>query len=347
MPSRDIPGSITDMAHYDFSDTPDGVPYFNFIKTYSGWLHGYCKQNISSKVDLLMLHYGKMQFTELNKQLHYLYTNSAVFFTKDDCKETIRIFNKLLYIKGWFYKYIKKSTLKTPLLVNNIDLQLEEFKDSDKNVVTINCNKLVYTFRISELLSIYRHSTTNLDYDIPKPLLPMNPYTNEQFTLKQHYIIYDKLLDYYCGLRRTLPEHYILFKNSYFDTELFYKKYYVFLMYKTIRTTVKNMTLIEWLSEMDRLCGGLDSHCKICFNKLKNVRTIFKNVLELWLLNENDIWIFGCGLNEYNRIAKSNKQHFQQTHYITHRLIKRAGKSIHSINSHTVSTMNRFLTNFI
>ena len=347
MSSRDTTGSITNIEQYDFSNIPDGVPYFNFIKTYSGWLHGYCKQNISSKVDLLIFCYSKMKFIELNTQLHYLYTASAVFFTEDDCKETVNIFNKLVYIRSWLYKYTKKSTLKTPLLVNNIDLQLEEFKDSDKNVVTINCNKRVYTFRISELLSIYRHSTTNLDYDIPKPLLPMNPYTNEQFTLKQHYIIYDKLLDYYCGLRRTLPEHYMLFKNSYFNTGLFYKKYYVFLMYKTIRATVKNMTLREWLFEMDRLCGVIKTHCKICFNKLKNVRIIFANVLELWLLNESDIWVFGCGLDEYKRIAKSNKLYFKKKHYITHRLIKRAGKSIHSINSHTVNTMNRFLTNFI
>jgi len=338
---------IEDTNIYHFQTMSTANTSFDFTDPYSGWLKKYFKEKIGSKLDEMITYYNKKQFIELNTLLHFMYNNTTVFFTESDCIETIDIFNKLLYIKYWLYKYTKRSFLNPAILVNNIDLQLCQFSDSDKNTIRVNCDNSIYTFRIYELLSIYMHSTTNLDYEIPKPLLPKNPYTNEEFTLKQHYVIYEALLNYYCALRRTLPEHYILFKNSYFDTTLFYKKYYVFLMYKTILVSVNTMSNREWLYELDSRCKMIKGYCKICLKKCKNARNIFKNVLELLMLNENDIWAFGSGRNEYIRIAKSNKLYFGKKHYIKHRIIRRPQQSVLSINSRSMNSINAFLSDFM
>tara|TARA_B100001093_G_scaffold505970_2_gene564156 strand:- start:765 stop:2042 length:1278 start_codon:yes stop_codon:yes gene_type:complete len=313
---------------------------FNFTNKYKGWFSCLnCKGHIKILLNRLFIYKSNKNYKKLNKELHYLYSNNTVFLTPNDCKFTVDTYNKLCSLRSFLYKYIYPTlnTYKSGLhkkynglelkdkleVANLIDLQFNKFNDNDVNYVQIVSNDKIYNFRISEVISIYKFSIHNGEWIIPKPINAKNPYTNEDITLKQHYTIYKKLLEFYCKKQKCLPEHYVLLKNSYFDIELFNKKYYCYLLYKSAVKESSNLSDNEWLINIDNYLTEFPHYCAKCFYKTKNVRKIFSGILELFFLNENEVYSYGDGEIEYEKLAKENNLYFDSKHEVFHRKYRR------------------------
>jgi hypothetical protein len=303
-----------------------------FTDKYKGWISKviFCKPAIQIVINRLLILKTSNNYKKLNKELRYLRNGTTIFLTPYDCEFVLNTFNKITTIRHFLNKYVY-STLKVKNInpketINSQDLQFQEFTPQDKNVVTIENDSKIYKFRISEILTIYKFAVYNIDsnYMIPEPIIPKNPYTNEELTLRQQYILYEKLLSYFCKKGKTLPEHYILMKNSYFSTEKFKIKYYCYLIYKCAITETQNLSDDEWFMNIDNYLCEYEHYCRICFRKTKNVRKLFSGILELFVLNEHDVYSYGDAENEYIKIAKKHGLVFDEKHEMTHRRISRA-----------------------
>ena len=312
----------------------------NFTNKYKGWFSCLnCKGHIQILLNRLFILKKNKNYKKINKELLYLYNNTTIFLTPNDCKFTIDTFNKLCRLRHFLYKYVyptlniyksglqKKyngTQVKHNLEVANLnDLQFNKFNETDTNLVQIVSNNKIYNFRISEIISIYKFSLNNHEWVVPEPMNPKNPYTNEELTLKHHYTIYKKMLEFYCKKQKCLPEHYILLKNSYFNVELFNKKYYCYLLYKAAVTESNNLSDSEWFLNINNYLIDYPHYCAKCFYKTKNVRKIFSGILELFVLNENEVYSYGDAETEYEKLAKENNLYFDSKHEVFHRKYRR------------------------
>lgn len=303
-----------------------------FTDKYKGWISKviFCKPAIQIVINRLLILKTSNNYKKLNKELKYLINGTTIFLTPYDCEFVLNTFNKITTIKHFLNKYVyptlKVKNINPKETINSQDLQFQEFTPLDKNIVTIENDSKIYKFRISEILTIYKFAVYNIDsnYMIPEPITPKNPYTNEELTLRQQYILYEKLLSHFCKKGKTLPEHYILMKNSYFSTEKFKIKYYCYLIYKCAITETQNLSDDEWFMNIDNYLCEYDHYCRICFRKTKNVRKLFSGILELFVLNEHDVYSYGDAENEYTKIAKKYGLLFDEKHEMTHRRISRA-----------------------
>tara|TARA_Y100000389_G_scaffold189473_1_gene213254 strand:- start:1531 stop:2751 length:1221 start_codon:yes stop_codon:yes gene_type:complete len=331
-------------SFFRFQRNSDSAVNINFTEKYKGWLSIiYCKSIIKIVLNRLDILKKNNNYKKLNKELKYLHNRNTVFLTPYDCEFVINTFSKLTIIRHFLNKHVystlKKRKNKEINIINNQDLQFNDIHNYDKNIIKLENNSKIYQFRISEILAIYKFAVYNInsDYIIPEPITPKNPYTNEELTLRQQYIIYDKILDYYCKKGRSLPEHYILMKNSYFSTDKFKKKYYCYLIYKCAVTETNNLSEDDWFMNIDNYLGEYDHYCRICFKRTKNVRKIFSGILELFVLNEHDIFSYGDAISEYMKIAKNHNLIFDDKHEIMHRRVVRARRRATWRNNQTIT----------
>ena len=70
----------------------------DFISKNKGWFQFGYKNEIQLKIQTFIEHYNNHNFAILNNELYYLYKNSVVFFTTDNCIQTADIFMKLIKI---------------------------------------------------------------------------------------------------------------------------------------------------------------------------------------------------------------------------------------------------------
>ena len=334
----------TSESFFRFQRNSNSEVNINFTEKYKGWLSIiYCKSAIRIVLNRLDILKKNNNYKKLNKELKYLHKRTTVFLTPYDCEFVINTFVKLTIIRHFLNKHVYSTLTKRKnrekKFLNNQDLQFNEINSYDKNIIKLENNNKIYQFRISEILTIYKFAIYNVnpDYIIPEPTTPKNPYTNEELTLRQQYIIYDKILDYYCKKGKSLPEHYILIKNSYFSTDKFKKKYYCYLIYKCAVTETNNLSDDEWFMNIDNYLVEYDHYCRICFKKTNNVRKIFSGILELFVLNEHDIFSYGDAISEYMKIAKKHNLIFDDKHEIMHRRVVRARRRATWRNNQTTT----------
>lgn len=90
-------------------------------------------------------------------------------------KKIYNIFSYLVRLYRW--KKYKHSSVDVDLCGDSLDTLPEIHK------IQLIQNKTIYTFRISDLLNIWKNALTTSIYLNPIPKLPKNPYTNIKFTI--------------------------------------------------------------------------------------------------------------------------------------------------------------------
>lgn len=81
---------------------------------------------------------------------------------------------------------------------NDTDLCLNDLSDLSDNIkydLYIQKTNTVYTFRISDLISVIENALTHAPDNIIEPYFPRNPYTNQDFTNAELYNIYFRIKD--------------------------------------------------------------------------------------------------------------------------------------------------------
>lgn len=116
-------------------------------------------------------------------QAHNLVFNNS-FLNKEDKNN---IFNYFAKIKNFYNSFSYIARLFTWKKYKHFSLDcdlygtpLNTFPDNQK--IKLIQNKTIYTFRLSDLLSIWNVSLSNSIYLTPVPLIPKNPYTNIKFS---------------------------------------------------------------------------------------------------------------------------------------------------------------------
>jgi len=98
-----------------------------------------------------------------------------------------KYYNSFSYFSRLFkWKKCKKFSIDTDLCGTPLNLL------SNNQKIKLIQNNTIYTFRLSDLLNIWKNSLTNNIYLNPNPLQPNNPYTNIKFSLSNMVNIFIK-----------------------------------------------------------------------------------------------------------------------------------------------------------
>lgn len=323
-------------------DPPNTKINYNFLLSNLKY-----KFNIKDKaawyLDELYTLYLNKNFDSLNKKLQKFYEGNVLFLLEDDRKLALDCFRKLILIRNFIRKklfYIHCDSLE---LSNETDLSYNTINLKDSDILSlVNCRKYKYCFRISEFMNLYRYALFNHDDEISEPVVVKNPYTGQNLSLHQHYIIYQDILEYYCKKKKCLPEFYVIFKNSYFDIKQFYCKYYVQLNYNAINNYVKDMNFRQWIFSISEYVSEQSFFCQKCFRKKANIRQIFSHSLQIFMLNDLDMFSYGDGLDNFIDICKKNSLYFPKKHSHMNRAVftpNRRGRTLR-VSGNDLSQLN-------
>ena len=95
------------------------------------------------------------------------------------------------------------------------------------------------------------------------------------------------------------------------------------MLYKSAVGEVINISTNEWFMNMDDYLSSSTHYCKKCFQKNRSIRKQFEGILELFVLNDQNVYTYGDAMRNYSKIAKKNNLFFKANHYISHRKFKR------------------------
>lgn len=144
-------------------------------------------------------------------------------------QRTIKSFKKLIFI--WRLKNATKSSVDIDLLMNSLNSYPEEQK------VSVYHNKTIYTFRLTDIINIWKESLAKSITMSPMPELPKNPYTNLKFD-RGH------LLKFYIHIRYhskfMVPKIIQQFIDCEMNIELFRIHAYPDLIHTSIDNYIKN-----------------------------------------------------------------------------------------------------------
>lgn len=119
---------------------------------------------------------------------------NALFISQETRNMLLDIFSKNQKYYWTFKNFFRKIHLKTFKKFNvDYDLYMNPLSDIPKHLLVDiydKDNSTIYSFRISDLISIINNCLTNSYEFFAEPLKPRNPYTNINFTKAQLYHIY-------------------------------------------------------------------------------------------------------------------------------------------------------------
>jgi hypothetical protein len=164
--------------------------------------------NVELKFKILFGTLLDRDYSVFNK-FSFFYEILHNFWIKEDKKEVdlfIDYFCKIQKTYNALNRFAYNYKCKKTKLVVNIDMGLNESKESDKDVICIFQNKVKYLFCANDLLNIIKISLTNTYMFFSEPLNIKNPYNNMPFNKSTLYNIF----------------FFIKYKTNYYE-ELFFK----------------------------------------------------------------------------------------------------------------------------
>ena len=264
------------------------------------------------------------KYEKLGYMLDQINNKTRIFYMKID----YLTFNKLIkafYKIRQFYFRIKTPKYKIFNYVNEYSLSLIPINQI-KNVISITIKNSIYRFSAVELISIYKYSLSSISpnfYYNQNMIPPKNPYTNIRFNMRENFILFKKIKNYLFSIGKNIPSYLLSYKECYFNLK-FYKKLNINkLTLISINKYVSEMSQEDFMIEFNEMIEDKiiqNIYCKHCY-KSKNLYKIFKQSVIYYLLNSNNIYIFGNYIREFIQKAKINNLCFDKSHRIYHKLI--------------------------
>ena len=289
---------------------------------------------VNSDFCLLITCINNRDYFKIGETITGLENKTKAFYSPDMKKELLLLLKSFLVIRRYIQRrYINKSTARR---VNELSLSLSPIKPEKS--IELYINNIIYVFDINELLKIYKYSLYSIDSNLYLNATlnsPKNPYTNIVFTLKEKIILYNKFKDYYISIGRSFPVYLEKFKGVYFDIDLYLRYNFDSLMLKSVSAYIQDLSKKQFDSEfkimIDSSFSSRNSYCKYCYKK-RDLRELFSKTLKLYILNSNNIFIFGNYTREFCEIAEKNNLYFDKGHIKLHRRRLRAS-NLRSFNS--------------
>jgi hypothetical protein len=93
-------------------------------------------------------------------------------------------------------------------------------------------------------------------------------------------------------------------------------------MFKSVSAYIEDLSQREFDIEFKTMIASAvytkQNYCRYCYKK-NELRKNFSKILGLYILNSNNILIFGCYLTEFRIFLEKNKLEFGHTHIKHHR----------------------------
>ena len=195
-----------------------------------------------------------------------------------DSKNILNIMNR--FLKKLKFKIYKKYE-------NNRDLRFIPFEKYDKSeIIDIIQNKTVYSFRILDLINLWKISLYSNETMFPKPTNLKNPFTNMIF---KKYNLYNIFISF-SKTNFIIPDCILEFYKCNFDMNYFKKKFFPKLQYNAIENYSKvgsvsdhHDYIVSMLHDFRKTTNYafVESRCSI-FKKMKIV-DLLRNVLSCYL----------------------------------------------------------------
>ena len=267
--------------------------------------------------------YKHKEFRRIGMLMEFLINKTKALYLDEMYVSLLNHIDAIVKIKNFINKY--KNRYKTPpLKINNLSLNLTSF---NKNYVKININNSIYTFDIKNLVKLYKFSLLNVNkyYYLNCKLEPLkNPYTNIEFSIKEHIIFYENISKFYMKIGKFLPNFLVDFKICYFNTRIYKNFKSDILCYNSVNSYLLNTTKLVLNIEFKTMIRGsslLERHyCSLCF-KCIDIRLHFLHAIKLYILNSNSIYSFGLFEEEYVRMCSLLNIKLEPNHIKSHRRI--------------------------
>jgi hypothetical protein len=222
----------------------------------------------------------------------YLVSNK--FINETTRRELYELLDAVAYKANLSYKYGKIwfiNCIKNKDSVNGFDLELNSISDNTKDVIVYldMVNRRKYLFSQKDFKKIIKSRLENsYVYDhIPEPLIITNPYTNREIGRLELMAIDEMLID--------SPLIWKLYKDCYYDIELFRTIHHTYLLNVSVVSYVDQMEDIDILFYINDifLYYEIWNYCKECLNTYVGFdKKELKGIIIQWLLSKKVLDVF-------------------------------------------------------
>lgn len=233
--------------------------------------------------------FGENNEISLIKKFHrFVYENIVIKTSEKErylmafyqIQKNLKALKRLVFI--WRLNKAKQSTITTDLLMNDIG----SFPESQ--VVKIYQLGVIYTFRISDIINLWKVALTSSVTMMPFPKVPKNPYLNIDFHLGH-------LIKFYIAIRFKsnfmVPNIIQEFINCSMNLNKFRFKCFPQLMDYAIRHHVEHSEIsilyydcVSMVANYSHKINGRTMLPEICYAKKKQAVAVLKPVLLKYLL---------------------------------------------------------------
>jgi len=214
-------------------------------------------------------------------------------------------------------KYFRQKKTK---LVNTKTLTYLDFDDiPNENIVYITRNNAVYRFHNDEIVKLFDYAIFNQHEGFAEPIIPKNPYTNEEFTTIELINIY-KIVN--STSKKNILSLRLLHEASY-SLEILKELFGSYLNTHACRVYIRELSNKGWervFNEFIHECGYSRKICFKCIkNQYPNMREIFTPLLVRSMVETNLEYANCKSFLMFNRLIKAYSLRVDKRHYISHR----------------------------
>ena len=208
--------------------------------------------------------------------------NNFYFSQKQNEKEELfNLFCKIQTIYHKLNRFVFLCKYKRSKLIVDNDLQLNQIKKNQQNIICIYHINSKYLFKIDELLKIIYMSLTNNCSFFSEPISIKNPYNNIPFGKSILYFIYIYLV-LNTKIMFIKPEYldvFLKFKKCNFDITMFVDNYEYILREYSLQNYLNNSTKKTILDDIKLIIDSFNSNFSNQNKKIKIDEEFPENIL--------------------------------------------------------------------
>jgi len=306
--------------------------------------------SVNITLNKLIKYCNNNQFVEINQTMMHIRNRQGLFADYFNQEELFDKYEKYIKIRNYIRNKLNENKLKNCKVINDNDLSLLEFNDNEEFLELIDTdNQSIYRFRINELINLLKINLLYREYDYCVPKEVKNPYTNLNFTLKQHIEIYNYIKSFYSKNNKSIPSYISNFKSCYFNVALFSKKFTINNCYKIHNEYLDSLTDDEWWSELNDFVKVYptikETYCVICIkNKLGAIfRTLLTPILTISFMNDSDMYYLGNAKDMYFELALKHNFLYEKNHILIHRRRKQTRRMLLGLQNSRLRQRPRLL----
>jgi hypothetical protein len=258
--------------------------------------------------DIYLYKTYKSKFDYIEKTMNNFYFLKK----KNEKADFFNLFCKIQHIYHVLKNFVRSYKYKKAKLIVDTDLQLNQIKENQTNVICIYHVNSRYLFKIEELLKLIYISLTNCFTFFSEPLSIKNPYNNIPFGKSILYYIYFNLVSNtkIKFIKYQYIDIFLKFKEYNFNMTKFVNNYEHILREYAIKNYINNSTKQNILDNITEIIRLFNNHYKNEIYKIKISKEFPEDVLIRIMKPYLHLNLVSCySLVQKNKIEARKKLH--------------------------------------